>query len=93
MSNAANKKPSKKPWPSDAIMIVAASAGEEIRENMESVVRTWCRDCGRLLHADSRCIREAGELDCRDGRPIKFFCVECCVKYDVNSVHKFLDMR
>jgi hypothetical protein len=80
-------------WPGDAVMIVAALAGTEIREHMESVVPCDCRDCGRLLHADSRTIRAAFHLPSRRGRPVEFFCVECCMKYDAKSVNEMHDCR
>jgi len=82
----------KKRWPSDAIMIVAAPAGEEIQEKMESVVPATCRDCGCTVHADSYTIRRATSLPSRKGRPIKFFCINCCTsKYDTNSITELYD--
>lgn len=36
-----------KPWPSDAVLIVCALAGQENRAGMDSVHTAECRDCGR----------------------------------------------
>lgn len=76
----------KKPWPADAVMIIAAVKGRELRFNMESVVPAKCRDCGTDLAADSFSIRTAQNLPSRRGRPIKYFCIECCCKYDHDSI-------
>ena len=46
MSGAIQPVEGKLPWPADAVMIVAAKAGTERRERMESVVPAECRDCG-----------------------------------------------
>jgi hypothetical protein len=75
-----------KPWPADAIMIVAANAFEENRANMESVVPAKCRDCGQALHADSKSIRFAEQMPVRRGRPILFFCIECHLNYSLDAV-------
>jgi hypothetical protein len=75
-----------KRWPADAVMIVAALAGEEKREKMESVVPAKCRDCGATVHADSYTIRTADSLPERRGRPVKFFCTRCCVNYDFGTI-------
>ena len=83
----------KLPWPSDAVMIVASNRGEEHREFMESVVECECRDCGAPLAADSKRIRYADEMDVRHGRPIRFFCIACCVKYDRQSITELHDHR
>lgn len=83
----------KKTWPSDHVMIVAADAGSEIRANMEGVHECQCRDCGKVLHACTRTIRTAMNLPSRGNRPINFFCVECAAGYDVNSIEEFHDHR
>lgn len=74
-------------------MIVAAKAGGELRHQMESVVPCQCRRCEAELAADSRTIRLAAELPCRRGRPIKFFCVACCVLHDHASIDELHDHR
>ena len=76
-------RPDLKPWPADAIMIVSAPAGEELREQMEGVAVVACRDCGRTLHADTMTIRRAETLPHRRGRPVKFFCPPCHTNYDL----------
>lgn len=75
-----------KPWPSDAVMIVAADAGTEIRANMDGVVKAECRDCGAELAADTYTVNAANALPIRRGRPVMFFCSRCCVKYDFASI-------
>lgn len=81
------------PWPSDAVMIVASLAGTEIREHMEDVLRCWCRRCGELLHADTAVYRRAMTMPERMGRPVMFFCVECCVLHDVRPIEIIEDRR
>lgn len=80
-------------WPADAVMIVAAYAGEERREHMEGVVACECRMCGRTLHADSYTIRFAENLPNRLGRPIRFFCSGCCVLHDGRQLNELYDHR
>lgn len=82
-----------KRWPSSAVIVVAASAGEERREQMEAVVPVECRDCGATLAADSHTIRLAEGLPSRQGRPVEFLCVACCVTYDRATVTEFHDDR
>ena len=72
----------KKPWPADAIMIVASLAGKEIREKMQGVYPAKCRECGAELHADTWTVSRAENSPLRYGRPIKFFCIECAVQHD-----------
>lgn len=67
----------KRPWPSEALIIVASNRGKEIRANMESVVHVNCRDCQNELAADSHTIRRAEELPIRYGRPIEYLCLAC----------------
>lgn len=81
-----------KPWPNDAVMIVAAIAGEEIRKNMETPTPVMCRVCGRDLMACSYTIRFAEGLPVRRGRPIKFFCTECAAQHDPSIVTHMHDM-
>lgn len=71
----------KKDWPTDAVMIVAANAGEELRENMEAALPQTCRDCGTRLMADTHTIRKAQSLPSCHGRPVKFFCIQCAMQY------------
>lgn len=80
-----------KPWPGDAIMIIAADFGTENRVNMEAVIFTHCRDCEQALAADLRTLRVAETHPVRKGRPVKFFCVRCCVKYDPTTISHFAD--
>ena len=61
-------KPPLKPWPGDAIMIVAECFGHENRANMEAVIEAECRDCGARLGVDSYTLRTAEDLPSRRGR-------------------------
>lgn len=70
-----------KPWPSDAVMIVASLTGEERRENMDGIHEAVCRGCFRSLHADTHTVRLAEQHPLRHSRPVKFFCIECCLKH------------
>lgn len=82
-----------KPWPKDAVMVVAAHAGEERREFMQSVVDAECRACGAKLRADGFSIREAEQMPARMGRPVKFFCIPCCVQHDLGMIQDLRDYR
>lgn len=81
------------PWPSDVIVIVAARAGREIREQMEGVVDATCRHCGGDLRADTRTLRRASELPERRGRPIEFFCIDCAVQHQRSEIDLLVDQR
>lgn len=73
-----------KPWPRDAVMIIAANRGEEKREHMDAQVHVVCRDCGKELAADSYTIATAAGLESRRGRPIAFLCTKCLLQHDAN---------
>lgn len=80
-------------WPADAIMVVASRKGQEVRCQMEAVVRTYCRHCGAALAADSATIRRAAAMDARHGRPIDFFCIECHALHRVEDCQIVEDHR
>lgn len=86
IDQASPQLPGVKPWPTDAVIVVAAIAGQEIREHMEGVLVRNCSDCGQVLHADTRTARAAEELPSRHNRPIEYLCVECAVTYDVRGI-------
>lgn len=71
----------KKPWPRDAINVIAARAGREIRERMEGVHPAACRDCGSAVHADTRTVRTAETHPLRNNRPVAFLCRDCAAGY------------
>ena len=83
----------KKPWPSDAVMIVSADKGTEKREFMESAVPVKCRVCDKDLMACSYSIREGEKMAQRLNRPVMFFCVKCATDHDVNSITLLADHR
>ena len=80
-----------KPWPGDAVIIVAANSGQENRANMESVVDVYCRDCFAPLAADAKTIRLAEQTPARRGRPIEFFCCRCAIRYNPGSITHYAD--
>lgn len=82
-----------KPWPNDALMIVAAKAGEEQREHMEAVHYAECRDCGCRLAVDTKSLRDADAHPARHGRPVRFFCYPCSETYDLRMVGMLQDNR
>jgi len=83
----------KKPWPSDAVMVVAATPEAALREQMDSVHPCACRDCGKALVADGFTLRRARIPQIACGRPTKFFCIECFGNYDFFQVNHVEDHR
>jgi|GEM_PF-3583671 len=81
------------PWPDDAVIIVAANAGEEIRERMQGIHPCACRRCGQALHADTFALQFANGLPSRLGRPVQFFCVDCAVQHDRTMIDDLHDHR
>lgn len=76
-----NRLPELMPWPSDALIIVAAPAGTERRDRMEGVHPAACRRCGCAVHADTRSVRIANDMPARFGRPVDFLCWYCHLLY------------
>lgn len=77
---------SKKPWPTDAVMIVASKAGMENRSQMEGTYVCNCRECSQVLHADTATVRLAENHKLRRNRPVMFFCLNCASDHDHPSV-------
>ena len=71
-----------KPWPRDAVVVIASLAGQERREVMEGVHTAACRDCGARLHADTFTVRRAETMPQRRGRPVAFLCLTCHAGYE-----------
>lgn len=82
-----------KPWPRDAVMIVAATPEAARRDQMESAEPAECRDCGRRLVVDGYTLRRALTMPARRGRPVRYFCVECYGHYDVGQCNIVEDHR
>lgn len=80
-----------KPWPRDAVMVVAARARDARPELMEGVAVEQCRDCRAVLHADTFTVRTAWGMPQRVGRPVLFFCPACCAGYDRSTVGVTVD--
>jgi hypothetical protein len=81
----------REPWPSDAVMIVAADAGKENRAKMQGVHKCRCRDCSQELHADTKTLQTAEQVPERRDRPVLFFCWECYQAYDLNTINTVID--
>lgn len=81
----------KKPWPSDAVMIVASIKGTEIRDRMEGVCSATCRDCGAELACDTYTQRVAEGLTSRRGRPVRHFCPPCAITYRIEDIQELHD--
>jgi hypothetical protein len=71
--------PTKKPWPTKCVLIVAASPAtfrpSQIRGQ---VIDKKCRECGARLCVDSFSIDELFNNPIRQGRPIEYLGVDCC---------------
>jgi len=80
-----------KPWPSDAVIIVAARAGEQ-RPGVRTPFRRRCRDCGAVVVCSHGGISAAANTPSRRGRPIAFFCPDCTVTYDRGSIDVLHDL-
>lgn len=78
--------PASKPWPAEALIVVASPAGEEIRSQMEGVHPAPCRECGATVHADTFTVRRANSHPLRLGRPVEFVCLACHVVYDQSTI-------
>lgn len=74
--------PNLKPWPADAMMVVAPNTGSEIRDAAEPTTLRMCRDCGTELTVRLSTIAAAEADDKRWGRPINFFCIPCAVQHE-----------
>lgn len=72
--------PTLKPWPTKCVLIVAASPAtfrpSQIRGQ---VIDKKCRDCGARLCVDSFSIDSLFNNPIRQGRPIEYLGVDCCL--------------
>lgn len=80
--------PTKKPWPTKCVLIVAASPAtfrpSQIRGQ---VIDKKCRDCGARLCVDSFSIDSLFNNPIRQGRPIEYLGIDCCfAKYETAGV-------
>jgi hypothetical protein len=83
----------KRPWPSDAVIIVCASPEDANRSNMSSIQSGKCRDCGDDILVDGKSIDSGMRMNERCGRPVEFLCVDCAVEYDMHTIEKLVDHR
>ena len=86
--------PNLKRWPGDVVQIVAST---QARVNVAGIrgriVDETCADCQTRLAVDSHTIETALQLDCRNRRPLRFICVDCCMAYDRQSIEVLIDHR
>lgn len=82
-----------KPWPADAVIIVAARKGTEVRRQMSGAFSAVCRDCGTIVRYDPRTRDAAETLPERRGRAVAFLCVECHATYDSQTITHMVDHR
>ena len=83
-----------KPWPADAVMLVAPSSDNFLMDPEEPFSVGQCRDCGRDVVYRLSGYRKAEAIAADTGeRPIEFFCIPCCVQYDRNSLDILIDER
>jgi hypothetical protein len=81
-----------KPWPSDAVMIVAASPAVANVLVMHSPQDGQCRDCGAAVLYCSRSMSRAREVAARTGgRPVRFFCIDCAKLHDVSQCNRLIN--
>lgn len=80
--------PSKIPWPTDCIIVVAASPATVIVKQIRGrVVDQTCRQCGARLAVDSATVEEMESHPLRQRRPIEFLGLDCCFhRYDTYGV-------
>lgn len=83
-----------KPWPVDCVQIVAATYQTVNLAGIRGrVLRRVCNDCQSSLGVDSETIDDAIVMKERNGRPLRYICVECCLQYDRCSIDHFVDQR
>ncbi len=83
-----------KPWPSDCVQIVAATYKTVNLAGIRGrVSRRVCKDCQCFIGVDSYTIHIALMMPQRDGRPLKFVCVDCCLLYDRSGIVVLIDHR
>lgn len=84
----------KRPWPRDAVIIVASNWGKEDRAKMRgSVFEAYCRLCKARLAADIYTVKVAMNLPSRMGRPVEFFCTTCNAQHDQGTINEVHDHR
>ncbi len=70
-----------KPFPVDAIMLIASPKGKECREQMEGVYYEKCRECGCEIACDTFSLRRCEEYARRLNKPVKYACLPCSEMY------------
>ncbi len=78
-------------WPVDAVMIVAATpdCATLPKEHRERARVGSCRDCERAVVYCIDTLQDASKMN----RPVRFFCQDCFLKYDVRTIGITVEMR
>lgn len=81
--------PSKIPWPTDCIIVVAASPATVVVKQIRGrIVDQTCRQCGARLAVDSATVEEMESHPLRCRRPIQYLGLDCCFsRYDTYGVN------
>jgi len=82
-----------KPWPRHCIQIIAAPTAEATIPAGEGVRVEFCGDCGVELAASERTFEIAMAAPSRLGRPLRYVCIDCGVKYDAGDLDELHDHR
>ena len=86
--------PRLKPWPKNCVQIVAATpATVNVRGIREHITDQICHDCKTRLAVDSYSIRQALELPQRQGRPLRYICLNCFARYDRKTIDHLIYNR
>lgn len=85
----------KKPWPSDAVVIVAETRARVRLDLIQGEpIPCSCLECGAALTGDTHTRDRAMALQSRTGRPVKYLCVHCATQvYDMGTVTQWYDDR
>jgi hypothetical protein len=79
----------RKPWPTDAAMIVASVPDEATYIDGQNPRCGRCRGCdAKVLYSDFTVAQARSAMPCK---PVMFFCIECAIQHDLPPV--LVDLR
>ena len=82
-----------KTWPSDAVMIVCATPEETTIPAGAPRGAAICRTCGEMVVFAPETLLAASKHPDRFRRPIDFFCVNCAILHNPETIESLVDMR
>lgn len=82
-----------KPWPTDAIIVIAQYKGKEDNRTTMSSVHVACRNCRTTLAASPETIYTAATFPLNEKRPVEFLCPACVELHDVDQIDAIHDER